>query len=80
MNLKGKFIFAVVIIIALSYGTLLIYSAHLQNRLVLGQAEQQARMLYRQILLTRQWIADHQGLFLVQSSTTPPNPPFCMSR
>lgn len=74
MNLKGKFIFAVVIIIALSYGTLLVYSAHLQNRLVLGQAEQQARMLYRQILLTRQWIADHQGLFLVQSSTTPPNP------
>ena len=30
-------------------------------------------MLYRQILLTRQWIADHQGLFLVQTETTRPN-------
>ena len=73
MSLKGKFILAVVAILALSYGVLLIYSSHLQNRLVLGQAEQQARMLYRQILLTRQWVADHQGLFFLQSATALPN-------
>lgn len=73
MRLKGKFILAVIAILVLSYGVLLVYSSHLQNRLVLGQAEQQARMLYRQILLTRQWIADHQGLFLLQSNTAPPN-------
>ena len=73
MTLKGKFIFAVVAVLTLSYGLLLIYASHLQNRLVIGQAEQQARMLYKQILLTRQWVADHQGLFLVQSETTRPN-------
>lgn len=73
MSLRGKFIWAVVLILTLSYGVLLIYTSHLQNRLVLGQAEQQARMLYRQVLLTRQWVADHKGLFLLQSDTAPAN-------
>ena len=73
MTLKAKFILAVVLILTVSYGLLMLFTSHLQNRLVLGQAEQQARMLYRQILLTRQWIADHQGLFLVQTDTTRPN-------
>ena len=73
MTLKGKFILAVVAILALSYGVLIAYTSHLQNRLVIGQAEQQARMLSKQVLLTRQWVADHQGLFLIQSETTRPN-------
>lgn len=73
MTLRGKFILAVVGILTLSYGVLLLYTSHLQNRLVIGQAEQQARMLYRQVLLTRQWVADHQGLFLVQTESTQPN-------
>ena len=73
MTLKGKFILAVVAILILSYGVLIAYTSHLQNRLIIGQAEQQARMLSRQILLTRQWVADHQGLFLVQSETARPN-------
>ena len=73
MTLQAKFALAIMLVLSLSYGLLMIYTSHLQNRLVIGQAEQQARMLYRQILLTRQWIADHQGLFLVQTGTTRPN-------
>lgn len=73
MTLKVKFILAVVAILLFSYGILIAYTSHLQNRLVLGQAEQQARMLYKQILLTRQWVADHQGLFLIKSESALPN-------
>ena len=73
MTLKGKFILAVVTILLLSYGALIVYISDLQNRLIIGQAEQQARMLYKQILLTRQWVSDHHGLFLVQSATARPN-------
>jgi signal transduction histidine kinase len=73
MTLKGKFILAVVAVLTLSYGLLIVHASHLQHRLIIGQAEQQARMLYRQILLTRQWVADHQGLFLVQEATAKPN-------
>jgi len=73
MTLKGKFILAVVVILTLSYGLLVVYTSELQNRLVIGQAEQQARMLYRQVVLTRQWVADHQGLFLIQTEAARPN-------
>ena len=73
MTLKGKFILAVVAILTLSYGGLVLYTSHLQNRLVIGQAEQQARMLYRQVVLTRQWVADQQGLFLTQTEAARPN-------
>jgi hypothetical protein len=73
MTLKGKFILAVVAVLTLSYGLLIVHASNLQHRLIIGQAEQQARMLYRQILLTRQWVADHQGLFLVQDETAPSN-------
>jgi signal transduction histidine kinase len=38
------------------------------------QARQQARILYKQILLTRQWVSDHQGLFLVKTAGVTENP------
>jgi signal transduction histidine kinase len=38
------------------------------------QARQQARILYKQILLTRQWVSDHQGLFLVKTAGVAENP------
>ncbi len=37
MTLKVKFILAVVAILLFSYGILIAYTSHLQNRLVLGQ-------------------------------------------
>ena len=71
MTLKAKFILAMVLILSVSYGLLILYTSHLQNRLIIGQAVQQARMLFRQRVLTRQWIADHQGLFLVPDRNYP---------
>jgi len=38
------------------------------------QARQQARILYKQIILTRQWVSDHQGLFLVKTAGVSENP------
>jgi signal transduction histidine kinase len=38
------------------------------------QARQQARVLYKQILLTRQWVSDHQGLFFVEKAGVKENP------
>ena len=38
------------------------------------QAIQQARMLFNQLRITRQWIADHQGLFLVKTAGVEANP------
>ncbi len=74
MKLKTKFIIAVDAIIAVSYGILLFRTSVLQHELVIGQAQQQARMLHKQILLTRQWVADHRGLFVVKTKDVTANP------
>ena len=74
MNLTIKFIVAISAIILLSYGFLLFQTSNLQNELVMEQARQQARILYKQILLTRQWVSDHQGLFLVKTAGVLENP------
>ena len=74
MNLTIKFIVAISAIILLSYGFLLYQTSNLQNELVMEQARQQARILYKQILLTRQWVSDHQGLFLVKTAGVSENP------
>ncbi len=74
MNLTIKFIVAISAIIFLSYGFLLFQTSSLQDELVMGQARQQARILYKQIILTRQWVSDHQGLFLVKTEGVSENP------
>ncbi|MFZ5798962.1 MAG: DUF3365 domain-containing protein [Desulfobulbus sp.] len=74
MNLTIKFIVAISAIILLSYGFLLFQTSSLQNHLVMEQAKQQARVLYKQILLTRQWVSDHHGLFLVKTGQVSENP------
>jgi signal transduction histidine kinase len=74
MNLTIKFIVAISAIILLSYGFLLFQTSNLQNELVMEQARQQARILYKQILLTRQWVSDHQGLFFVKTAGVLENP------
>lgn len=74
VNLTIKFIVAISAIILLSYGFLLFQTSSLQNELVMEQARQQARVLYKQILLTRQWVSDHQGLFVVKTEGVTENP------
>jgi two-component system, NtrC family, sensor kinase len=74
VNLTIKFIVAISAIILLSYGFLLYQTSSLQNQLVMEQSKQQARVLYKQIILTRQWVSDHQGLFLVKTGEVKENP------
>ena len=74
MKLRVKFIIANGAILLLSYGLLFLYSSNKQHDLIYGQARQQARMLHRQVLLTRKWVADHHGLYVMQSEHALPNP------
>ncbi len=74
MKVQGKFIIAIGAILLLSYGLLFLYSSNKQHDLIYGQAEQQARMLHHQVLLTRQWVADHHGVYVIRSDRDRPNP------
>ena len=74
MKLQGKFIIANGAILLFSYGFLYLYSSQKQHDLIYAQATQQARMLHKQVVLTRKWVADHHGLFVLQSNDSRPNP------
>jgi signal transduction histidine kinase len=74
LKLRIKFIIANGGILLLSYGLLFLYSSNKQHDLIYGQAKEQARMLHRQIILTRKWVADHHGLFLIRRDDVQPNP------
>lgn len=73
-NLRYKFILIIGAVLTVSFGVLLAYMGELQNDLVIGQARQQARMLHHQLILTRQWISDHHGLFVVKTDQIKENP------
>jgi len=74
VKLQGKFVIAIGAILLVSYSLLFLNSSRTQHDLIYGQARQQARMLHKQILLTRKWVADHHGLYLIESDAARPNP------
>jgi two-component system, NtrC family, sensor kinase len=74
ISLRSKFIIFIGAIISVFYLFVLQRTAAFDESLILRQAEQQARMLYKQILLTRQWASDHNGLFVLKKDGSQPNP------
>ncbi|AGF78828.1 signal transduction histidine kinase [Desulfocapsa sulfexigens DSM 10523] len=73
-SLRGKFIVAIGTIISVSYMVFLYRTSLVDNELIILQAQQQARMLYNQILITRQWVSEHNGLFVIRKDTVNKNP------
>jgi signal transduction histidine kinase len=61
-------------IISVSYTIFLYRTSIVDNELIIMQAKQQARMLYNQILITRQWVSDHNGLFVIRTDSVDSNP------
>lgn len=66
ISLRTKFVIFIGAIISVFYIFVLYRTAVFDERMILKQAEQQARMLHKQILLTRQWASDHNGLFIMK--------------
>ncbi len=74
MQLKTKFIILIGLVTCCSYGVTFYRTSSFQEELVVQQATRQAKMLFNQILITRQWVADHNGLFLVKGPGVEENP------
>jgi len=74
MQLKTKFVLLVGLVTLCSYGVTFYRTSSFQEELVVEQATRQAKMLFHQIRLTRQWVADHNGLFFVKQPGVEGNP------
>lgn len=73
-TLRTKFILCIGIIVSLSYALLLYKTSQIQDELIIAQTKEQARMLFRHIRLTRQWVADHNGIFILKKEGVESNP------
>ncbi len=74
VSLRTKFIIFIGAIISGFFLFMLYRTANFDKAMILRQAEQQARMLHKQILLTRQWASDHHGLFILKRKGVEANP------
>ncbi|RJQ44402.1 MAG: DUF3365 domain-containing protein [Nitrospiraceae bacterium] len=64
ISLSLKFIIGVAAVLSVAMGVSLYFISRNHEQLILKQVDQQAKTLFRQIILTREWVADHGGVFV----------------
>ncbi len=74
MRLRTKFFLSIGTIISIAFAITFYRTYIFQNQLIYEQAEHQARLLAEQILLTRKWVADHNGIFMAKQPGMDLNP------
>ncbi|MFO0751836.1 MAG: ATP-binding protein [Thermodesulfovibrionales bacterium] len=74
LNLNLKFIIGCSLTLIAALGISFYIIAQRQENLIMGQVENEARVLFRQIVLTRKWIADHGGIFVEKLPWVKPTP------
>ncbi len=73
-TLRNKFFVAVGLVIGLSMGAIFYWTSLKQEKYILQQIEKQSRILFHQILLTREWVARHGGVFVEKIPGVTANP------
>jgi signal transduction histidine kinase len=74
ISLSHKFVIGVITILAITMGLSLYLISNKHKELVMEQVNVQAKALFKQILLTRRWVADHGGVFVEKLPWKEPNP------
>ncbi len=64
ISLSLKFVIGVVVVLMITMGISIYYIDRNHEKLVIEQVGLQAKALFRQVVLTRKWIADHGGVFV----------------
>ncbi len=73
-SLRGRVILSIGLILTLALGCLFYFIETHQEQLLLKQMHSQARVLFKQIVLTRRWIADHGGIYVEKLPWVKENP------
>jgi signal transduction histidine kinase len=72
--LSFKFIVGCCLTLLVTLGATFYVVNQRQEQLILRQAENEARAIFRQIVLMRRWIADHGGIFVENAPGVPVSP------
>jgi hypothetical protein len=73
ISLSLKFIIGVAVTLVLAMGVSLFFISQKHEKLVYKHLDSQAKALFQQIVLTRRWVADHGGVFVI-APWKEPNP------
>jgi two-component system, NtrC family, sensor kinase len=74
MKLRTKFLITIGIVLMLSFSITFYWMSKFQDELVVSHAKQQAQILAQQVILTRKWVADHNGIYLEKRPGVEVNP------
>lgn len=74
MSLTLKFILFLSTVVGLVLSTSFYIVNKYQERLIFNQIENEAKTIVKQIVITRQWIAQHGGVFVEKQPFIKPNP------
>jgi signal transduction histidine kinase len=74
MRLRTKIMLLISTVVIVSFSITFYRTSEFQQELVLEQAARQARVIHKQILLTRRWVSDHNGLFFFKTEDVKANP------
>jgi len=74
MKLKTKIVLCCAMTLIIALGCAFYVITNIQERMLIEQVENEARAIFRQVVITRQWIADHGGIFVEQKGDMRPNP------
>jgi signal transduction histidine kinase len=74
LNLSTKLIIGCSITLIAALSISFYFIAQRQERLIMGQVENEARAIFKQIVITRKWIADHGGIFVERLPWIKPSP------
>ncbi len=69
ISLRGKFLMGIVFIVVPVLGLIFVWTGVRNERHAVAQVVNQARILARQIIMTRQWVADCGGVMVLRNST-----------
>ena len=73
-NLSFKYFIAISGVLCLMVIGVFVHFYHLQKEAILGEVKNQARILCRQVLLTRSWLADMGGVYVKKRKGMEANP------
>jgi signal transduction histidine kinase len=74
MLLRTKIMVLISAVVIISFSITFYRTSSFQHDLVLEQVARQARVIHKQILLTRRWVSDHNGLFFLKTEDIKTNP------
>ncbi len=74
ISLSLKFIVGVAAVLSVTMGISLYFIDKNNEELIIKQVDLQAKALFRQIVITRQWVADHRGIFIEKVPWKEPSP------